>query len=320
MRKLVALFLTMTLAFSMAVVVSASETSLSVDEIVAFYNAEGKNYITVMPEALNRDYGDIIRLADQYIVDLYGSDEMTSTSDDFVLDQYCTVIQLGVCLDVADEEVCESLRDFVNEAAKYYIQYNKARSSASEISVTEAVGYMAESGLEPRLAAGNYNAKNAVAYAKEWTDPDTEITNPSYTRYESDCTNFVSQALHAGGISQISGSRTDTAAWFYEWGIVARPSYTWSGAQNLYDHLKSYSTDVTKVTSTADLEVGDILQFDTHPDDGVFNINHSAIITKMEGTTWDKIYVTYHSTDREDYAVSHLVTDEGYIPYAWAIN
>lgn len=77
---------------------------------------------------------------------------------------------------------------------------------------------------------------------------------------------------------------------------------------------------MTKVTSTADLEVGDILQFDTLPDDGTFHIGHTAIITKMEGTTWDKIYVTYHSTDREDYAVSNLVTKAGYIPYAWAIN
>lgn len=320
MRKIIAVFLAMTMAFSMAMVVSASEVSDSVDEMVAFYNAEGKNYITEMPEALSRDYGDIIRIADQCILDLYGSDEMTSTSDDFVLDQYCSVIQMGVCLDITDEGLCERLQDFVYEAAKYYIQYNKGRSSTSEIPVTEATEYSAKPGIEPRLAAGNYNAKNAVAYAKEWTDPDEELTNPSYTRYDSDCTNFVSQALYAGGISQISGSRTDTAAWFYEWGLVAIPSYTWSGAQNLYDHLKSYSSNVTKVTSTADLEVGDILQFDTLPDDGTFHIGHTAIITKMEGTTWDKIYVTYHSTDREDYAVSNLVTKAGYIPYAWAIN
>lgn len=165
MRKIIAVFLAMTMAFSMAMVVSASEVSDSVDEMVAFYNAEGKNYITEMPEALSRDYGDIIRIADQCILDLYGSDEMTSTSDDFVLDQYCSVIQMGVCLDITDEGLCERLQDFVYEAAKYYIQYNKGRSSTSEIPVTEATEYSAKPGIEPRLAAGNYNAKNAVAYA-----------------------------------------------------------------------------------------------------------------------------------------------------------
>lgn len=141
MRKIIAVFLAMTMAFSMAMVVSASEVSDSVDEMVAFYNAEGKNYITEMPEALSRDYGDIIRIADQCILDLYGSDEMTSTSDDFVLDQYCSVIQMGVCLDITDEGLCERLQDFVYEAAKYYIQYNKGRSSTSEIPVTEATEY-----------------------------------------------------------------------------------------------------------------------------------------------------------------------------------
>ena len=41
MRKIIAVFLAMTMAFSMAMVVSASEVSDSVDEMVAFYNAEG---------------------------------------------------------------------------------------------------------------------------------------------------------------------------------------------------------------------------------------------------------------------------------------
>ena len=53
----------------------------------------------------------------------------------------------------------------------------------------------------------NYNAANAVAYAKQWWNG----YNPAYNNYNGsggDCANFVSQCLIAGGQS-LSGCSTD---------------------------------------------------------------------------------------------------------------
>ena len=50
-----------------------------------------------------------------------------------------------------------------------------------------------------------YNRQKAVEYAFTYTKPEadggsfTKYYNPEYAIYESDCTNFVSQVLHAGG-------------------------------------------------------------------------------------------------------------------------
>ena len=53
----------------------------------------------------------------------------------------------------------------------------------------------------------NYNAANAVAYARQWWNS----FNPAYYNYDNqggDCANFVSQCLIAGGQS-LSGCATD---------------------------------------------------------------------------------------------------------------
>ncbi|HHX61651.1 MAG TPA: hypothetical protein GX707_13230 [Epulopiscium sp.] len=62
-----------------------------------------------------------------------------------------------------------------------------------------------------------------------------------------------------------------------------------------------------------------IISFDTNSNDNTFHIGHTVVITKKEGNSWDKIYLTYHSTDREDYPASNLI-NAGYLPYGWTIN
>ena len=69
-----------------------------------------------------------------------------------------------------------------------------------------------------------------------------------------------------------------------------------------------------------DLKVGDIISFDTDPDDDTFHIGHTAVVTRKDGNSWSDIYLTYHSTDREDIAASVLINDNGYLAYAWSIE
>lgn len=296
---------------------SASQINTSdegMQDILAFYEAENMYYIDEMPESLLQEYKSTIALADRYLVELYGIGTMISTSDDFVLDQYCTNIKMGLFLDVSDQTVIAEIKKFTTAAAKIYIKPNVTSRTNEPITIESSVPY-----VQPRLNAGNYNADTAVAYAYLWTEEGKELHNPDYHRYDADCTNFVSQVLYAGGIPQVSGDRTSSEAWYYEWGLIARPSYTWSGAHNLYEHLRNHSSNIVRITSTVELQVGDIISFDTDPDDGTFHIGHTAVVTGKTGNTWDKILLTYHSTDREDYPASNLI-NLGYLAYAWSVG
>lgn len=318
MKKILSTFMAVCMMLTVGVSqASAATADTEMQEVLAFYDAENMNYIDEMPESLLEEYGEIIQLADQYLVTLYGKETMLSTSEDFVLDRYCNKIKLGLFLDLSDREVVEDIREFTNAAAKLYIKQTVSSRASEPITTESSIPY---SYIQPRLNAGNYDAEAAVEYAYLWTEENQTLSNPNYHRYDEDCTNFVSQVLHAGGIPQVDGARKSTASWYYDWGLLARPSYTWSGAHNLYEHLRDYSVNIERVTSTVDLKVGDIISFDTDPDDNTFHIGHTAVITKKEGNTWDKIFLTYHSTDREDIAASVLVNDNGYLAYAWSIE
>jgi hypothetical protein len=152
-----------------------------------------------------------------------------------------------------------------------------------------------------------YNGGAAASYAKKWA----KSVNPDFPRFSPDCTNFVSQALLAGGwkmeyslsTSLMDGpgaaiarcaERKDDDVWWYNrprycaWPKV-RASYSWAGAENLYNFM-STSGRGTAAGHVADLGVGDVLQYDN----GGGSINHSMVVTER---TKDNLFLSYHSTD-----------------------
>ncbi len=80
-----------------------------------------------------------------------------------------------------------------------------------------------------RAAAVRYAIRHALS------------ANPAYIRYGNDCTNFVSQCMHAGGWSQIKGWYQSNSVWWYTGGIfgVRAASYTWAAAQNFFNFTTS---------------------------------------------------------------------------------
>ncbi|HET9079867.1 MAG TPA: amidase domain-containing protein [Trebonia sp.] len=70
----------------------------------------------------------------------------------------------------------------------------------------------------PALA---YSGPNAAAYADQWAIND----NPYYPSYSSDCTNFVSQAVYAGGYPFRNYQQNITDAWWYYYQQAGNPSY-----------------------------------------------------------------------------------------------
>lgn len=318
MKKILTFFLVVIMTMSTGLSVFASPIESLDTDVLDFYKSENMNYFNYIPEKLMKKHQETIKLADVYLKELYGDNAMLSTDDNFVLDTYCNGILLGLYLDLEDESIKANLRNFTDDAAQLYIN-RQAISMLSEDVQPTIESTEPYNSISPMLNAGNYNVSNAVAYARRWTEEGKTLSNPNYHRYDVDCTNFISQVLAENGVSQIKGDRKADSSWYYEWGIIARPSYTWAGAHNFYMHLRDHSSNIERVTSTANLKVGDIISFDTNPNDGTFHIGHTVVITKKEGNTWDKIYLTYHSTDREDYKASNLI-NAGYLAYGWTIN
>ena len=154
-----------------------------------------------------------------------------------------------------------------------------------------------------------FSGSAAASYASKWA----LSTNSAYGRFDNDCTNFASQAMEAGGWTMLTGSgycddrKEDYVWWFKPSGCVygvcpwswcpdvktVNASYTWGGAQNFFDFVKS-SGRGTSVAKVSDLVVGDILQMDFG---GGGHIGHTMVVTKK---TAGNIYLSYHTSDHLD--------------------
>ena len=159
-----------------------------------------------------------------------------------------------------------------------------------------------------------FSGSSAAAYAKKWATG----TNPAYLRFGDDCTNFVSQAMEAGGWTQITGSnicdlrKTDSVWWFKRGACVnwkrailypfagnpaVDASYTWGGAQNFFNFLKA-SGRGTPAKSVNELDIGDVVQ----RDHGDGQMHHSMVVTEkgpafINGAPKTQIKLSYHTND-----------------------
>jgi hypothetical protein len=144
-------------------------------------------------------------------------------------------------------------------------------------------------------AAFAYSGAAAAAYA----DTYWQNYNPAWPSFASsggDCTNFVSQALYAGGIGmRTSPSYSGNAAWYMvkkrnRWSYAA----PWVNAQDQSIFMLRYLPGVTQVASYYGLasgataadhaQQGDVVLYDWN-NDGVYD--HEAIITASDGTNPD---------------------------------
>lgn len=173
-----------------------------------------------------------------------------------------------------------------------------------------------------------YNPVAAVKYAKKYALKP----NRKYYPYPSDCTNFASQVLRAGGWKNTNffyGRKTPYAWWhvhyYYE-------SISWINAHKFYVHLVLNNNLNTKfVRRRCDIQLGDIVSVAwgyrgaseaSIKEHGRVIMDHSMIVTKKddEGDGQCKIYLTYHSNDRKDVLMKTLMKDEsGSHFYAFSI-
>lgn len=160
-------------------------------------------------------------------------------------------------------------------------------------------------------ASSGYSGTAAAQYADTyWSKYNRSY--PSFANSGGDCTNFVSQALFAGGIQmRTSPTYSGNAAWYM---IQSRKSYSysvsWVNAQDSSIFLSQYltpgvTTGVTKVAdvygkapgelvSDGDAQPGDVVLYDWN-NDGTFD--HEAIVTASDGNTNSGGSVNYDEVD-----------------------
>ncbi|MFB6564887.1 MULTISPECIES: amidase domain-containing protein [unclassified Streptomyces] len=134
---------------------------------------------------------------------------------------------------------------------------------------------------------GAYDYAAMAKYAeKHWSN-----YNPAYRKYNGaggDCTNFISQALKAGGWKAVPGSTSDYRNWWYD---GSRQSDSWVGV-NEWAWFTLSNKRAANLANVYQADVGDILQVDFNRDGSK---DHSMMVTYRSSAGMP--YLTYHSTN-----------------------
>lgn len=229
--------------------------------------------------------------------------EETEDSSVLPYSQFTTVKAIEG-LDLAQLLSWSALQDFVDTIVPELLRY--------ALEALKQLGFEFENDpfwpVLDQKAIVDYAHKYAKKYNPEYRVPDSG----------SDCTNFVSQALYAGGLSMdppsIRGTNPGTTTTTEEWYYYNSPSATadtpyeravavstsWVRVEDLYTYLAPhYDT----VTSTNDNEVRQNLKEGYVIQGGklVGRYEHSSIVTKKN----DKWCYTAHTNDRKDRDMKH---------------
>ena len=127
-----------------------------------------------------------------------------------------------------------------------------------------------------------YNRSDAIDYAEKYA----MSKNPAYYFFGGiggDCTNFVSQCLHAGGFEMIYNYLN---GWFYTSAFSRSPS--WSGVEYFRNFLLNPAfAPIGKSITREEIIPGDVVFLS---DGKIFY--HSLFVSRVEN---DEIYVCAHS-------------------------
>ncbi|MEU1848719.1 amidase domain-containing protein [Streptomyces sp. NPDC019990] len=143
-----------------------------------------------------------------------------------------------------------------------------------------------------------YDYKAMAAYAeKHWNAYNKDYPDFSGRGAGGDCTNFVSQALKAGGWKHVPGYVYDYTRWF---GNADIQSHSFIGV-NEWSWFTQNAKRTKPLANVYQLEVGDVLQVDFDKDGSK---DHTMIVTyKSRGVP----YVTYHSNNTFRRSVASIV-------------
>ena len=137
-----------------------------------------------------------------------------------------------------------------------------------------------------------YNRMTAAAYATAWAHGRNPLwANDGSPIGGGDCTNFVSQALYAGGWVMRYPSYKDTSSWFSTVLDYTRKerSMSWASANHFSSFLKWSGR--ARPCLLPEILIGDILQQYLPGKDYP---SHTMMVTQVSK---GRLYLSYHSND-----------------------
>ncbi|MBS6475565.1 MAG: amidase domain-containing protein [Clostridiales bacterium] len=174
----------------------------------------------------------------------------------------------------------------------------------------------------------SYNRAESVKYAnKYWQNYNSNY--PNYDSAGGDCTNFVSQCVHAGGVPMKTGGTTD-AYWHYTSGSNRSPSWTdadffmrhWTKVRLSSYYGQAYSVKIYTrdyilnnwSTFYSNVGVGDIIQYawSLLDFDGTYKnteVYHSAILTEKKNDSDKTINFHSHSSYMNEGSLQQYIHD-----------
>lgn len=150
------------------------------------------------------------------------------------------------------------------------------------------------------LAVKPYIRENAVAYARKYAFSQNSLF-PNFAGIGGNCTNFVSQAIYAGGCVM---NYTPTFGWYYI--SLNERSPSWSGVDYFYNFIIENAGvgPFGRVATSDELEVGDVIQL-ARNEEGYY---HTLLVVGFDGedllvaAQTDNAYARPLSTYNYDYA------------------
>ncbi|MBU2706153.1 amidase domain-containing protein [Zooshikella marina] len=234
--------------------------------------------------------------------------ELTGLNSVYVKSQ----VELNAVIKFASEELNPVFQDY------------PVNNSIPEVKPDQS-GLILDSFNQGKTVLVNYDRSAAINYAYAWWDK----RNPNYPDFgENDCTNFISQAMVAGGFSLVGsgdGCRDEaTRTEFYAnantppwWCQGSNRHWEWSTSWSVVDTFRAYFADennfATVLGWTTDrkltkslLSPGDIIQLQKKQGSG-WIIYHNMLVTKEDSKD---LYLTYHAFNRKDKPLSEIEAGE----------
>ncbi|WP_412075059.1 amidase domain-containing protein [Streptomyces xanthophaeus] len=163
----------------------------------------------------------------------------------------------------------------------------------------------------PKPKAKTGGAYDYTAMAK-YAEKHWKNYNPAYRKFNGaggDCTNFISQALKAGGWQNVPGSTSDYRNWWYD---GTRQSDSWVGT-NEWAWFTLSNQRAANLANVYQTDVGDIVQVDFNKDGSK---DHSMMVTYRSSAGMP--YLTYHSTNTYRKSLASIIAsypDATYFAY-----
>lgn len=157
--------------------------------------------------------------------------------------------------------------------------------------------------IDPGDKAGPYNYHAMANYAILYWDN----YNPNYRTFNDvggDCTNFISQAMYAGGWVQTN----QPICWYQDdncwWYTSAAQTWSWTSVSHWYTFAVVKRQRTYILSSPWSMWLADVLQVD-FTNNG--SKDHTMIVTYVATSTWTP-YLTYHTYDTLNRSLSSLIS------------